>query len=219
MTTPECDAIEAFYGHNGTSSVQQHGCALRAMTQPSLPFLRMELPVIINGSASTMTIASLEHVLSQFYVIGIQMRLGDVDGFGYAHPGRDMVSQLRGKRAQYFRPFRCAETLQAYLEGRPWPLDTTEHRLNRSAMARQSSLADDSFVVDGRPVVRMPLCGSSLRLTPRGASDSGGFSRRIRKRSAKPRLRSLHPSSSCSMWLQRKSPSRVGATTCPSRTP
>ena len=94
------------------SAARVVGCGLRAMLEPSKEmFEDIKFPIRIDGQTQLLNLKSVEETFSKYYVISIQMRLGD--SIAFFSKTESNIFQTQRRMLSF--PFRCAETVESYL--------------------------------------------------------------------------------------------------------
>lgn len=143
---------ESLHARNQTNAAEAFGCPLRALFEPTGRFYReMKFPFREGKDAvRELSIAEIEAVMAKYHVIGIHFRLGDLLSFtGGKH------AAIGPEHHQFLIPFRCAETLQSYAEGRPVnasepPFDASD--VHGEDLAAVPGRRGERVARDGRPV-------------------------------------------------------------------
>jgi len=120
------------------------GCPMRALAEPRAQFLDTKIPLRLNGKVVELTVKEAAREMENYHVISIHFRLGDKFAFfgNHDHP--------TGERYNFLRPFRCAMTLQSYLEGRP--LSQAPPVVTANVTGSEWRKQDDAVLVNGKPV-------------------------------------------------------------------
>jgi hypothetical protein len=127
-----------------TTTAQVFGCALRAMLEPTEHFLQRKIPLLIGTQAVKMSVGDVLNTLfTRYYIIAIHFRTGDA---AMLDEHDDVKNPGNGA---YQVPFRCAQTIQSYREGRIPPKGS---KPIREQTFNHSLHYGEEFSVDGRPV-------------------------------------------------------------------
>jgi hypothetical protein len=136
------DMLEKYPKVNAAQTI---GCSLRAMFEPSERFMsKLKFPFKMKREeAKLMTLKEIEKVFQDYYVISIQMRLGDGIAFR-----RGNVAPLSAEDKEYLRPFRCASTVESFLSG----ASRVAAGLEEYEPEGKSSFIGSDLKINGKPV-------------------------------------------------------------------
>jgi hypothetical protein len=107
-----CAGLKRMYG-DALNAVHIVGCPSRALFEPSKElFEDTAFPFSLNGKTESLTLKQIQELFEEtYYVISVQMRLGDNIAFN----AKQASSVVHRDRKQLMTPFKCAATIESYL--------------------------------------------------------------------------------------------------------
>ena len=131
------------------------GCPMRALFQPKPAFMSRKFWFLHNGERTEQPLTTIEEILSRYYTIVVQIRALDERGSNPMTTAKTSGSKLTLADAEnlWKQPFRCAQTVQSYLEGRKHTFRSVLDRaLRQSESSAELQEGDDDWLVEGKPV-------------------------------------------------------------------